>query len=525
MFPETAFTHYPDMAMALYVLLSNLTYYFLDWEEREMNVDQISGEFDYQILNLDSKFQFGLQHSTAEFYQPNNYSYVYYTANEGEVPYMDTRITNNIANRLKSDDVLDAMYLKNRHKLNVFREDEYIEYGINMSSKERISRTTRLSLDNTNYTFLKDTDLVMDIDTLYSAFALPAYPYEYRPFILTTRFQAADYFDGYIDEKSPYVSWMSRPFEDFEVVLGLRYVNLDQTIYQYKEDFENNSRAIVREKSTLVIDDLFPSFSLKYKYDDKNIFDIAASKTYIMPDMREATEGKYSHPTEVASIIGNPELVNTLIYSFDFKYSYFFSDDENVKLGLFYKYMDKPIEDAQLATSSLPLYTFINSDNATLYGFEIDGRKKLDFINKSLAQYYVSGNFSYNFSEVSLTEEQKEKYTSDKRDLQGLSPYVLNVTLGYENEKRSASLNFNYMSERIRKIGVISQFEQPDQYETPPMLLDFAWIEKFNYGYDFEFKSKIGNILDQKTEWKEGENITRSFNNGRTLSMSLSAKF
>ena len=126
----------------------------------------------------------------------------------------------------------------------------------------------------------------------------------------------------------------------------------------------------------MAIDDYFPSLSVKYKYSEKQYFDLAASKTYIMPDMREFTEGEYFHPFDVATIVGNPNLVNTLIYNFDLKYSYFFSPRENVKLGLFYKYMDKPIEDVMLPSTSLPIYSFANTDTATLYGFEIDSREK-----------------------------------------------------------------------------------------------------------------------------------------------------
>ncbi len=507
---------------------SLLTKYYLNWEERELNVDQVSGDFDYQAFNLDSNLKFGFESAQANFYQPNNYQYTYITEGSG-LPYNDNSLTNHLANRITSDDSLYAMYLKNRHKLNLFNEDEYVEYGINISSKERISRQNKYYLDKQGNSFIDDTQLTQDIDTIYSSFVLPGYPYEYRPFLVSTLFKAADYFDGYVDETSPYVSWKSRPSEELEVVVGLRYVNLDQTIYQYKEDRDNpdtsKRRLIQRIPETLSINEMFPSISVKYKYSEKQYFDFAASKTYIMPDMREFTEGEYFHPFDVATVVGNPNLVNTLIYNFDLKYSYFFSDKENVKLGLFYKYMDKPIEDVQLPSSSLPIYSFANTDSATLYGFEIDGRKYLDFIDNSLTEYYLSGNFSYNFSEVTLTEEQKEIFSSDNRALQGLSPYVLNLTAGYENEKRTALLNLNYMAERIRKVGVIDLYSYPDQYETPPVLLDFVWIEKFNYGYDFDFKVKIGNILDGETVWKEGDNITRRYKKGRTLSMKVSAKF
>ena len=506
----------------------HLTFYNLNWEQRALNVDQISGDFDYKLFDMDSNFNFGLQHSTAEFYQPNNYQYIYIT--EGDRTFIDNTKSNHLANRVTSDDTLNALYLKNKHEIEIFNSDEYIEYGINISSKERVSRQKKYYLDKTNNLPVSDRELFSDIDTIYSNYVIPAYPYDYRLFQIATLFKAEDSFDGYIDETSPYISWMSRPGEDLEMVLGLRYVNLEQKIDQYKLDKSNPDSSqrnnVILVPQTLKIDDYFPSLSVKYKYDDKNIFDIAVSKTYIMPDMREFTEGEYFHPFDVATIVGNPELVNTIIYNFDLKYSYFFSESENVKLGLFYKYMDKPIEDVMKPSTSLPIYSFENTDSATLYGFEIDGRKNLDFIYPKWSNYFISGNFSYNYSEVSLTEEQKEIFTSGTRELQGLSPYVMNFTFGYETVNRSALLNLNHMAERIRKVGVIDGPDRElDQYEVPPTLLDFVWIEKFNYGYDFETRVKAGNLLDEEVVWRQGEGITRKFKNGRTLSLKVSAKF
>lgn len=507
---------------------SHMTYYNLNWEQRELNVDQISGDFDYEIFDLTSNLKFGLQTSTAEFYQPNNYQYIYIT--EGGLTFNDNTKSNHLANRVTSDDTLNAMYLKNKHEIEVFNPDEFIEYGINVSSKERVSRQQKYYLDKTNNLPVTDRDLVNPIDSIYSNYVLPPYPYDYRLFQIATLFKAEDSFDAYVDEMSPYVSWMSRPYEDVEMVLGVRYVDLQQDIDQYKLDSTNpdfsqrNNVILVRD--SLTIDDYFPSISVKYRYSEKQQVDFAASKTYIMPDLREFTEGEYFHPFDVATIVGNPELVNTIIYNFDLKYSYFFSESENVKLGLFYKYMDNPIEDVMLPSTSLPIYSFANTEEATLYGFEIDGRKNFDFINPKWANYYISGNFSYNYSEVTLTEEQKDIFTSDNRELQGLSPYVVNLTLGYETDKRSALLNLNHMAERIRKVGVIDGPDRElDQYEAPATLLDFVWTEKFNYGYDFEVRMKAGNLLDEEVVWRQGEGVTRVFKNGRTLSLKVSAQF
>ena len=244
-----------------------------------------------------------------------------------------------------------------------------------------------------------------------------------------------------------------------------------------------------------------------------------------MPDFRELS-GVYSHPFEPASIIGNPELVNTIMYNLDLKHSYFFSEDEYVKWGLFYKYLDKPIEDIQLYSTSLPTYSFANTDSATLYGIEIDGRKNLDFLGQIFKNYYISGNFSYNESDVSLSEYQQTQFTNNHRTLQGLSPYVANITTGYENDDRSVLFNLNYMSERIRKVGIIAfGIGEEDQYETPPLLLDLAWTEKVKTKYPFELKFKVGNILDDEVIWKEGDGITREFTMGPTFDISATYKY
>ncbi len=506
----------------------HLTIYNLDWEERELNADQLSGEIDYRVLNSDSKFSFGLQHSTANYYQPNNYEYIYY--NTADFAYLyNKNSANNAATRVESDDVLKSLYVKNKHEIEIFNPDESIEYGITLSSKERVSRQRRFKLTTSPTSLIEDQMMTQGIDTIYGLYVIPDYPYDYRPFLLTSFNKPADAFDGYVDEKSPYVSFMLRPTEKIEAVFGLRYVNLTQTIDEYVKDVTNPDMSlrntITTTSSSTEVKEFFPSFSVKYKYDDKNIFDIAASKTYIMPDLRELS-GVYNHPFEPATIIGNPDLVNTIMYNLDLKYSYFFSEDEFVKLGLFYKYMDKPIEDVLQYSTSLPIYSFENTDTATLYGIEVDGRKNLDFLGQIWQNYYVSGNFSYNASDVSLSEEQQTQFTTNHRTLQGLSPYVANLTAGYENDDRSVSLNVNYMSERIRKVGIIAfGLGLEDQYETPPTLLDLVWIEKFDYGYPLELKVKAGNLLDDETIWKEGDGITRYYKTGPTLDLKVSAKF
>ncbi len=509
-----------------------LTDYFLEWEERILNVDQLNGSFDYEIFNKKSKVDFGLEYAQANLYQPNNFNYTY--IQEQGVRHIDNTSSPHLANRLKSDDELYAMYIKSKSFLDWVSEEDTVEFGLNYSTKERISRQNKFNLRRIGSVALDDADLTFDIESFYYLYVRNNIPYNERAFIVTPAFKAADYFDAEVDEFGLFSSLYLKPHEQIETTMGLRFVDLSQTVYQYKLDRNNpdmTQRSLIqRIPESLAVQGFYPSASLKYKMNDDNHFDLAVSKTYIVPDLREFTSGEYFHPYDIATVVGNPNLVNTDIYSFDLKYSHYMSESENIKAGLFFKYLDKPIEDVMLPSSSLPIYSYDNADSATLYGIEVDGRKNFDFLGREYEKYYLSGNFSYTQSNVSLRQEQLATYSTNNRQLQGLSNLVTNLTFGFDDNKRNVALSYNMMGERIRKVGVIDEFAYPDNYETPPQTLDFVWQEKFEnltgIGLDnLNAKLKIGNILDDETIWTQEGRVTKSFKTGQTISFGISSKF
>lgn len=504
----------------------DMTKSYLDWEERTLNTDQLSGEFDYELFNHESNFRFGLEHAVANLNQPNNYSYTY--RNEGD-SFLDNKISNNISNELSSEDILDAIYLKNKFHFNLLSDEDYVDVGFAMSSKTRESRQNKYFLQKIGGSVkVDDTTLTGSIEEIYDTYVRPDIAYDDRAFLVSQLFKPADWYDAEVDEMSFYLNSFLKPTQDIELLVGARVVDFSQTVYQYQEDRDNvdmeKRRLIQRIPEELTLSNVYPSASLKYKHDKDNHIDLAYSQTYIVPDLREFTSGEYFHPYDVATIIGNPDLVPTEIANIDLKFSHYFSDTENIKLGLFYKYLDKPIEDVMLPSSSLPIYSFDNADYATLYGIEIDGRKNFDFIYSGLKNYYISGNFSYTESEVTLRAEQESTYSTNKRQLQGLSPVVVNISLGYERADRSAIVSYNKMGERIRKVGMIDDGDAfPDYYEVPPAVLDFVWIEKFDDS--ISIRAKLGNLLDEETIWKQGSRVTNSFKDGRTFSLKASYKY
>ncbi|HHH19635.1 MAG TPA: TonB-dependent receptor [Campylobacterales bacterium] len=499
-----------------------LLYHFLDWDERTINADQLTGEFDYQFWNTKNTFDFGLEYVTATLNQPNNFFYADKILDNGDKVILSGQ-TNFLAKRLESTDDVMAAFVNNKSEVNLFSDEDYVQVGASISSKERKSEYQKFYLANSGSTVDQYTIAGGDIEAMLDQYVRGDIEYDDRAFLVTSLFNPSDYFDAQVDESSFYTNVFAKPFEQLDITLGLRYVDLTQSIFQYQED---NSKNIERVEDSLNVSDIFPSVNIKYKYDKDNHFDVALSKTYIIPDLREFTDGSYFHPYDVATVRGNPDLVNTDIYSADMKYSHYFSDSESVKFGLFYKFLDKPIEDTQEESSSLPIYSFENSDSADLYGAEIDGRKNFDFISEKYSNYYVSGNFSYTNSDVTLTEDQKARLTSHDRQLQGLSKTVMNTTFGYEAEDRSLTLSYNKMGERIRKVGLLksgTNVKYPDTIEVPPQLLDFVWTEKFDH--DISAKLKVGNILDDETIWKQGSNTIKRFKKGQTFSVGISAKF
>ncbi|UFH59113.1 carboxypeptidase regulatory-like domain-containing protein [Sulfurovum mangrovi] len=514
------------------------SYYDLEWEERTLQADQINGDFDYELFDKKNAFSFGLEKAKAELNQPNNFRYIYVDddgLDSGEDAYL-LKTSNQFAKRLVSEDKVDAFYLKNKLFIDLFSEEDYIDIGYSGSNKKRKSKMNSLGIKING----DETEFTDDIDTIYDEDVRPDIWFDDRRFTLENYTQAKNYFDANVDESSLYLSTFLKPTTDIDVLVGVRRVNVEQTTtlyYLYSrrehpgEEYDSSkSNTYQKYDHTLELDNqLFPSASVKYKFNEENTVDAAYSKTYILPDLREASSGIYSHPYEIADIKGNPDLKHTIINSYDLKYSHYFSDTESIKLGLFYKTLDDPIEDTQESSSSRAIYSFQNAKHATIKGIEIDGRKGLGFLHTRLDDVYLSGNFTYADSEVTLSDEQKEELSTDGRQLQGLSKTVLNLALSYELSQRSLTLAYNKMGERIRKVGLKDTAEgilaYPDYMEDPAALLDFIWIENFTNG--LTLKLKLGNLLDEETVWYQQDeaHATKKFKKGRELKLSVSYKY
>jgi outer membrane receptor protein involved in Fe transport len=109
-----------------------------------------------------------------------------------------------------------------------------------------------------------------------------------------------------------------------------------------------------------------------------------------------------------------------------------------------------------------------------------------------------------------------------KRELEGQSPYLLNLNLNYENFAKgiSGSIYYNVFGERLSEVN---KNGQPFVYEQPVNTLNFNFDWEFMKGLNFKFAAR--NLLDQeykKTQvFKGKEYIFTRFTRGRTFSLGV----
>jgi len=124
---------------------------------------------------------------------------------------------------------------------------------------------------------------------------------------------------------------------------------------------------------------------------------------------------------------------------------------------------------------------------------ELEARKGLGFIHKSLDEFMVMGNLTLVMSRVRLTGAQAENLTSQERPMAGQSPYVFNAALDWTHDKTKTRLRllYNVFGPRLFAVGLKPL---PDIYEQPRHTLDFTAAQGIGSHLDVKFSAE--NILN-----------------------------
>ena len=328
-----------------------------------------------------------------------------------------------------------------------------------------------------------------------------------------------------------------------EINAGLRFENtLKETKYRTLGSALDPYKKIKATNSYFL-----PSLNTKYAVSEKTNLRLAVSKTYTKPVIMESFPLSYVN-ADGTGIQGNPLLVNSDNYNGDLKIEFFPTSKEMFAFGIFGKYLKNPIERINISNATTGTITsFLNSDNAKIYGIEAEFVLALERLNQNLSNFTLGFNTTLMNSDVKVNSKYKTQdengvvtetatiETHKGRKLQGASNFLVNSDLKYQfnfskNWSNTASLVYSAFSKRIYAVGTVYQ---DHTYEIPYNQLDFVWSSKFNTHIDLKFT--IDNITNPLRSLQlgnngerpiaESDNTLKSYKRGTGFSLKLNYTF
>lgn len=281
-----------------------------------------------------------------------------------------------------------------------------------------------------------------------------------------------------------------------ELYAGFRAEHTNQ-IYTMLQHFDNLGP--VGEQSYW---DYLPSASLKWTPNSKMNVRLSYYRSINRPGFYEIVP--YQIMGEEYQEKGNPNLKRARIDNVDLRWEWFPSANEQVLVGVFYKYLKDPIEqvfvasDGKMGSGADAYYMPANLGNAKNYGFEID-------VVKYIRHFGVKANYTYTHSAITTTKRQYklngngeyESGVTQKRPLVNQAPHTANLSLLYKDTDHgwNAQLAASYTG---TKLALVSPFKNADQWDKALFGLDFSAEKKFDNGLSVFFKAN--NLLDAKRE-------------------------
>jgi len=298
------------------------------------------------------------------------------------------------------------------------------------------------------------------------------------------------------------------------VVAGVRVENSIQEVETY-ELFNPEADPIIGNIEKV---DFMPAVSITHKITEDMNLRVGFSQTVSRPSFRELSKLEF---TDIGghAVVGNPDLDRAIIQNYDLGWEWYPGIGENISFALMYKSFTNPIEQTLINATELTS-SWQNAKSAYNYGLEIEARKNLGFISKSMNPFGITGNLTLIKSEVQLQESGME--TSKTRPLQGQSPYVINGMFSYKHPDWGTEINLSYnvFGERIAEVGITGT---PDIYEEPFDKLDIVFNQPI--GNFINVKLNVENILNPEIEYTQGDEIQRHYKLGTSFSLSAGYSF
>jgi outer membrane receptor protein involved in Fe transport len=495
------------------------TYY--EYKEKTITAHQFNGEHHFQFGDYtdgffdDIKFSWGFEIAEATRLEPGTVDYTYEKVADDKDYTLDKKIWYLYSN-LKDEVTNLRGDFKLPFELN--ERDNYTSFGFFSYSKSRM-------LDNRRFKVQHElgNEVYDDIDTVFVSDNVDS-----GDLALTSNYRDDDAYYAKQDVSSIYFKQLLSVTNSIDFKVGIRQENSKQQLID---------AATMDPYDPLVTSDVLPSLGINYRLNEDHQLRFSYANSLSRPDFREFSPNRYKDPVTSDIVFGYPDLKYTQITNIDLKYEWYISYDEIFSISYFQKDFINPIEvitnvdpDSQAGNK---IISYRNALGAISTGVELSGRKKFDFI--SLDNYFFGFNYAVIDSKIKLDTNSDDQMiralTTKDRPMQGQSPYVMNLKLGYDNINtgRSAVLLLNESGERITSLGTSGA---PDYYEQPYKKMDFVLKWRLNDTYDLNEKKtgytvsfKAQNLLDSEKKITQGSVVAKTYKPGMSYSFNFGVKY
>lgn len=302
---------------------------------------------------------------------------------------------------------------------------------------------------------------------------------------------------------------------------------------------ETTDLSVVSQDSSGAINttDLLPSLNLVYEIGENMNIRVASTRTLARPTFREIAPFSSFEYILGELFNGNPALERTLITNADVRWEWFTRPGEILAVSGFYKHLENPIERTILGTNRQIKY--VNVPSAQIFGAEFEARTQLDYFGNAFRHFSVGGNLSLVQSSIDIPCEVEgsdgecqrgelavrrtiDPDAESTRELQGQSPYLINLNLSYENPDSGTSVGlfFDVFGERLSSVSVGGT---SDVYEQPRPGLDLTISQSFMGAWSVKAKAKnmLGSSYEEVYKFNDREFVFQQYELGRSFSLGL----
>lgn len=475
----------------------------LTWLEQELINHSLKGS--HQLTDWELKLDWGISLSEATRDEPD-WRRVNYTLDTGVNKYLITDRTSNAMKSNAIDDNVDNYDFKLHVPFHFMNRDIDLNLGYQFIEKDRNSKTRRFQFNEVTSLPVSEQDQIADL--IFSDANI-----DNGNWRIQETGRSTDNYKSTQEITSYFLMFDFPTLETLSLNIGNRFEDSSTKVSTFALFSVNNAAAV----SKLDENESLPSFTLTYKPNSVQQHRLGYSKTLNRPDARELSTSEFDKVFGGGILKGNPNLKSAILDNFDYRWEYYFNEIDLFSVGLFYKSISNPIETKfNINSGGDYIEEYINAKDGELQGVEFEIKKNMDFLKNAWKDYYVLSNLTLIDSEVSVKTADIGVLTNASRPLRGQSPYVYNLTLGYDNPETEMNyaLLYNVSGKRLTSAG--SQ-GLPDTYEMPFDQLDFVFGKKF--GKRYSTKLKIKNILNSEVEVKEGDQIRESYKKGMDISV------